>query len=143
MTQSFDPTKISYVATIEHLRNIHPRPMSRASGKVLRNLDKHCRAILARSTFCIIGTQGADGADVSPRGDPAGFVRVLDDHHLLLPDRIGNNRFDSFANLFANPRVGVLFLVPDMAETLRINGTARITDHAALLPASNLLCLVP
>jgi PPOX class probable FMN-dependent enzyme len=143
MTQSFDPAKISYVATIEHLRQIHPRQMSRASGKVLRSLDRHCRAILARSTFCIIGTQGAEGADVSPRGDPAGFVRVLDDHHLLLPDRIGNNRFDSFANLFANPRLGVLFLVPGMAETLRVNGTARITDDAALLAASERQGRVP
>ena len=90
---------------------------------MLRRLDKHCRAILQRSTFCVIGTQGPDGADVSPRGDPAGFVRMLDDRHLLLPDRIGNNRFDSYANVFANPQVGLLFLVPGMAEILRINGT--------------------
>src|SRR5262245_31945193 len=143
MTQSFDPMKISYVATLESLRHIHPKPMSRASGKVLRSLAKHCRAILARSTFCIMGTQGPEGADVSPRGDPAGFVRVLDDRHLLLPDRIGNNRFDSFANLFANPRLGLLFLVPGMAETLRINGTARITDDAALLAHSERQGRVP
>jgi PPOX class probable FMN-dependent enzyme len=143
MTQTFDPAKISYVATIEHLRHIHPKPMSRASGKVLRSLDRHCRAILARSTFCVIGTQGVEGADVSPRGDPAGFVRVLDDRHLLLPDRIGNNRFDSFANLFANPRLGVIFLVPGMAETLRINGTGRITDDAAVLALSERQGRVP
>jgi len=117
--------------------------MSRASGKVLRSLDGHCRAILARATFCIIGTQGPEGADVSPRGDPAGFVRVLDDRHLLLPDRIGNNRFDCFGNLFTNPRVGVLFLVPGMAETLRINGMARITDDAALLLSSERQGRVP
>jgi len=143
MTESFDPTRISYVATIEDLRGLHPKPMSRASGKVLRSLDGHCRAILARATFCIIGTQGPEGADVSPRGDPAGFVRVLDDRHLLLPDRIGNNRFDSFGNLFTNPRVGVLFLVPGMAETLRINGMARITDDAALLLSSERQGRVP
>ena len=99
MTASFDPTNIRYVATIADVRSMHPKPMSRASDKVLRCLDRHCRALLARSTFCIIGTQGPEGADVSPRGDPAGFVRVLDDRHLLLPDRIGNNRFDSFSNL--------------------------------------------
>jgi predicted pyridoxine 5'-phosphate oxidase superfamily flavin-nucleotide-binding protein len=65
--------------------------MTRATGKVLSALDKHCRAILSRSTFCIIGTQGpSGGGDVSPRGDPAGFVRVLDDRHILLPDRVGN-----------------------------------------------------
>ena len=143
MPESFDPTRISYVATIEDLRGLHPKPMSRASGKVLRSLDGHCRAILARATFCIIGTQGPEGADVSPRGDPAGFVRVLDDRHLLLPDRIGNNRFDSFGNLFTNPRVGVLFLVPGMAETLRINGMARITDDAALLLSSERQGRVP
>ena len=66
-------------------------------------------------------------------GDSAGFVRALDDTHLLLPDRIGNNRFDCYANLFANPRIGMLFLVPGMGETLRINGTARVVDDEALL----------
>ena len=133
MIEGFDPSKISYVATMADVRDRHPKPMSRASGKVLRRLDKHCRAILQRSTFCVVGTQGPEGADVSPRGDPAGFVRVLDDRHLLLPDRIGNNRFDSYDNVFANPQVGLLFLVPGMAEILRINGTARVTDDATLL----------
>jgi hypothetical protein len=132
----FDPDTVSYVASIEAVRAAHPAPMSRATGKVLSRLDRHCKAMLRHSTFCIIGTQGQDGADVSPRGDPAGFVRVLDDRHILLPDRIGNNRFDSYANLFANPRVGMLFLVPGMAETLRINGLARVTDDARLLAAS-------
>jgi len=131
--EGFDPSKISYVAAMDDVRERHPKTMSRASGKVLSRLDKHCRAILQRSTFCVIGTQGPEGADVSPRGDPAGFVRVLDDRHLLLPDRIGNNRFDSYANLFANPQIGLLFLVPGMAEVLRINGVARVTDDAALL----------
>jgi PPOX class probable FMN-dependent enzyme len=136
MMESFDPSKISYVAAMDRVRDQHPKAMSRATGKVLRRLDEHCRAILQRSTFCVIGTQGPEGADVSPRGDPAGFVRVLDDRHLLLPDRIGNNRFDSYANVFTNPQVGLLFLVPGMAEILRINGIARVTDDAALLAAS-------
>jgi len=136
MSDSFDPANVSYVAAMEHVRERHPKAMSRATGKVLTRLDRHCRAILQRSTFCMIGTQGPDGADVSPRGDPAGFVRVLDDRHLLLPDRIGNNRFDSYANVFTNPQVGMLFLVPGMAEILRINGLARVTDDVALLAAS-------
>lgn len=136
MSESFDPGKVSYAAAMDVVRDNHPKPMTRATGKVLSKLDKHCRAILAHSTFCVIGTQGPDGADVSPRGDPPGFVRVLDDGHILLPDRIGNNRFDSYANLFQNPQVGILFLVPGMAETLRINGTARVTDDAALLAPS-------
>lgn len=143
MSDNFDPTKVSYVAGMDALRSMHPKTMSRASGKVLRHLDKHCRAIIGRSTFCIIGTQGPEGADVSPRGDPPGFVRVLGDRHLLLPDRIGNNRFDSFDNLFANPRIGVLFLVPGMGETLRINGTARVTDDTALLAPSERQARVP
>lgn len=136
MSVSFDPGKVSYVAAMDVVRDSHHKPMTRATGKVLPKLDKHCRAILAHSTFCVIGTQGTGGADVSPRGDPPGFVRVLDDGHILLPDRIGNNRFDSYANLFQNPQVGLLFLVPGMAEVLRINGTARVTDDAVLLAAS-------
>jgi PPOX class probable FMN-dependent enzyme len=130
-----DLTGVSFINTIEQVRALHPAPMSRATDKVLKRLDRHCCAILARSTFCIIGTQG-EGADVSPRGDPPGFARVLDDRHILIPDRVGNNRFDSYANIFQNGRIGLLFLVPGMAETLRINGHARVTDDAKLLADS-------
>jgi len=133
---AFDPEKISYVSSFEDVQARHPKPMTRASGKVLPRLDKHCKAMIARSTFCVISTNGAKGADVSPRGDPAGFVRVLDDRHLLLPDRIGNNRFDTMENIFSNPSVGMMFIIPGMAEILRVNGTARITDDAALLAPS-------
>lgn len=133
MSIPFDPESVSYVAAMDVVRARHPKPMSRATGKVLDHLDRHCRAILAEATFCVVGTQGPCGQDVSPRGDPAGFVRVLDDHHILLPDRIGNNRFDTMANLFENPAIGLLFFVPGMSEMLRINGTARITDDVALL----------
>lgn len=133
MSEPFDPMQVSTVASIEAVRAMHPAPMTRASLKVMDRLDGHCRAILARATFCVIGTHGPGGADVSPRGDPPGFVRVLDDRYLLLPDRIGNNRFDNITNLFANPAIGMLFLVPGMAEVLRINGTARVTDDQRLL----------
>ena len=119
----FDPSAISYVTSIEDVRARHPAAMSRATGKVLSRLDKHCRAMIARATFVVIGTHGSKGADVSPRGDPAGFVRVLDDRYVLLPDRIGNNRFDSMENIFETGHIGMLFLVPGMAEVLRINGT--------------------
>jgi len=98
--------------------------------------DKYCRRIISLSPFCVVATQGPNGADVSPRGDPAGFVRVLDDLTLVLPDRVGNNRLDTMTNLLVNPRIGLIFLVPGMNETLRINGTARITDDARLLAAS-------
>jgi PPOX class probable FMN-dependent enzyme len=133
---TFDPSAISYLAAIADVRALHPVAMSRATDKVIARLDKHCRAIIARSTFVVIGTHGPKGADVSPRGDPAGFVRVLDDRHVLLPDRVGNNRFDSMENIFETGQIGLLFMVPGMAEVLRINGRARITDDAALLAAS-------
>jgi PPOX class probable FMN-dependent enzyme len=130
------PDDTHFITDADSLRALHHQPMLRATGKVLRALDKYCRRIISLSPFCIVATQGPDGADISPRGDPAGFVRVLDDLTLLLLDRVGNNRLDTMANLIANPRIGLLFLVPGMNETLRINGTARITDDARLLAPS-------
>ena len=130
------PDDTSYITDEATLRRLHHEPMSRATDKVLRALDTHCRKIISLSPFCIIATQGPGGADVSPRGDPPGFVRELDRRTLLLPDRVGNNRLDGMTNLFVNPRIGVLFLVPGMNETLRINGTARVTDDARLLAGS-------
>ena len=122
------PTDLSVITDIETLKALHRAPMSRASDKVLDHLDQHCQAILALSPFCVLSSQGPTGADVSPRGDPPGFLRVLNDRQLLLPDRVGNNRLDNFANLLSNPMIGLLVLVPGMDETLRINGTAQITD---------------
>jgi PPOX class probable FMN-dependent enzyme len=130
------PDDTRFITDEASLRALHHQPMLRATDKVLRTLDKYCRHIISLSPFCIVATQGPNGADVSPRGDPAGFVRVLDDRTLLVPDRVGNNRLDSMTNLLVNPRIGMLFLVPGMNETLRINGTARITDDARLLAPS-------
>jgi len=128
--------EISYITDEVSLRKLHHAPMSRATDKVLRALDHYCRRIIALSPFCIIATQGASGMDVSPRGDPPGFVRELDERTLLLPDRVGNNRLDAMTNLLVNPRIGLLFLVSGMSETLRINGTARVTDDPRLLAPS-------
>lgn len=127
---------LSCITSEDGLRALHSAPMSRATDKVLDHLDKHCRAILELSPFCVLATQGPGGADVSPRGDPPGFIRVLDERTILLPDRVGNNRLDAFVNILANPRVGLLVLVPGMGETLRINGTARITDDSRVLADS-------
>ena len=127
------PDDTRFITDEAALRALHHAPMSRATDKVLRALDQHCRRVIALSPFCVIATQGPKGADVSPRGDPPGFVRVLDERTLLLPDRVGNNRLDGMTNLLSNPRIGMLFLVPGMNETLRINGTARITDDQRLL----------
>jgi uncharacterized protein len=127
------PPDISLIEDEVSLRRLHHQPLSRATDKVLPSLDEHCRRIIELSPFCVIATQGQEGADVSPRGDPPGFVRILDDCTLLLPDRVGNNRLDCMSNLLVNPRIGMLFLVPGMNETLRINGNARITDDLRLL----------
>ena len=128
-----NPDDLSYITSEDALRALHHAPMSRATDKVLDHIDKHCRAVIELSPFCVIATQGPDGADVSPRGDPPGFVKILNERTLLLPDRVGNNRLDAMCNLLVNPRIGMLFLVPGMGETLRINGTARITDDASML----------
>jgi uncharacterized protein len=130
------PDDISFITDEASLRSLHHPPMRRATDKVLRALDQHCRKIISLSPFCVVATQGPTGADISPRGDPAGFVRVLDELTLLVPDRVGNNRLDAMTNLLVNPRIALLFLVPGMNETLRINGTARITDDARLLAPS-------
>jgi uncharacterized protein len=122
------------VATVSQLQALFPPTHALAIAKSLNRLDPHAREFIARSPFLCIGTQSADGrADVSPRGDPAGFVRVLDDQTLLIPDRPGNNRLDTQSNILANPAVGLLFMVPGFDDTLRINGTAQITRDPGLL----------
>ncbi len=108
-----------------------------AEKKVIYKLDRHCRRFIELSPFLVIATADRDGnVDASPRGDPPGFVRVLDDTRLLLPDRPGNNRVDSFANILANPGVGLIFFVPGIDETLRVNGTAAVMTNAAALAGS-------
>jgi PPOX class probable FMN-dependent enzyme len=101
---------------------------------VLARLDGHCRAFIALSPFCVLATSdGAGAVDASPRGDAPGFVSVVDDTTLLLPDRPGNNRVDSFGNIVAHPGVGLLFFVPGINETLRVNGDARVVTDGELL----------
>jgi len=123
-----------YDALRAHMGAISPM----AERKVLPALDRHCRAFIALSPFLVLASADAEGrADASPRGDPPGFVQVLDDRMLLLPDRPGNNRVDSFANILAVPGVGLIFFVPGIDETLRVNGTARLlTDSDALSGSS-------
>ncbi len=121
-------------ASEDELRDYIGRPMDLAVAKAIDHLDRHCRAFIARSPFLTIGTASADGrGDVSPRGDGAGFVQVLDDHTLFIPDRPGNNRLDTMANIINNPHVGILFLVPGFDDCLRVNGRAAIVRDEALL----------
>src|SRR6185312_11284468 len=109
-----------------------------AARKTLRRLDKYARTYIQRSPFLCIGTADENGhADVSPRGDPPGFVRVIDDETLIIPDRPGNNRVDTMLNIIANSKVGILFMIPGIDDTVRVNGKAEIIDDpAALAPAA-------
>ncbi len=126
------------IANTTELRTAYGEPLARSGLKVLDHLDEHCRNFIALSPFCLLGSSAADGrADVSPRGDPPGFVAVLDANTLLIPDRPGNRQADSLRNVIEQPQVGLLFLVPGMNETLRVSGKAEIvTDPALLAPLS-------
>ena len=122
------------LTTEAEIRELVGTPVSRSLLKEQRTIDGHFRAFIARSPFLLLATSGADGTcDVSPKGDAPGFVRVLDDHRLVIPERNGNKRLDGMKNILANPHVGVIFMVPGRDETLRVNGRACITRDPALL----------
>jgi PPOX class probable FMN-dependent enzyme len=132
------------ITTLAVLRQIYGYPSERAQRKCLNHLDVHCRKLIAAAPFLVIGSSHRCGAaDVSPRGDTLGFVRVLDDKTLLIPDRPGNNRIDTLSNIIENPDVALLFLIPGMNETLRVNGTAAITQDPDLLLSSAIHGKVP
>jgi PPOX class probable FMN-dependent enzyme len=109
---------------------VHPLAITKSRPA----LDPYSRQFIAMSPFLVISTADQEGkADLSPRGDPPGFVHVLDDQTILIPDRPGNNRLDTMSNIAANPNVGCLFFIPGFEDTLRLNGKARLTDDAELL----------
>lgn len=116
------------ITTGEQLDERYRAPSRGALDKETDVLDEGCCDFLARSTFVLIGTSNADGdLDVSPRGGPAGFVKALDERRLAIPDLNGNNRLDSLRNIVEHPRIGLLFVIPGLGETLRVNGRACIT----------------
>ncbi|MCC6936088.1 MAG: pyridoxamine 5'-phosphate oxidase family protein [Thermomicrobiales bacterium] len=124
------------VSSVEELRAAIPAPPpdSIVMRKQLPALDEHCRTIIAASPFVLLATSNAEGrCDVTPRGDGPGFVKVIDDKTIAIADRPGNKRIDSMQNLMENPHAGLLFLVPGMDETLRVNGGAYVTDDPELL----------
>jgi len=122
------------VTSREELRAIFGAPMERAVLKERASLDVHSRAFIASAPFVLIATSGTSGrCDVSPKGDAPGFVLVLDDRHLVVPDRPGNNRIDGFTNIVENPHVGMIFLIPGREDTLRVNGRASIVRDAEIL----------
>lgn len=115
------------------LEALYGLPSGGAVAKEIDHIHPHYRAMIEASPFMILATVGPEGLDCSPRGDPAGFVHVLDDKTLLIPDRRGNNRIDSLRNIVRDPRVALLFLIPGVGETLRVNGTARISAAPELV----------
>lgn len=118
----------------EQLRSLVGEVHPLAERKVLDRLDRYCRDFIALSPFLVLATADAEGrADASPRGDGPGFVQVLDEKTLLIPDRRGNNRVDSYGNVLSASGVGLIFFVPGINETLRVNGQARMTTEPALL----------
>ena len=120
------------VETVAQLRTLYKAPSERAQRKQLAVLDRHCRRFVALSPFVVLASSGPNGADATPRGGPPGFVHVPDARTLLLPDWPGNNRLDALENIVQNPAVGLLFLVPGVDETLRVNGSAEIRSDASL-----------
>ncbi|QRG70715.1 pyridoxamine 5'-phosphate oxidase family protein [Brevibacillus choshinensis] len=116
------------------LRELLGEPSRLVQNKSISYLDEHCRDFLARAPFLILSTADTEGnCDASPRGDAPGFVYVLDDRHLVIPERPGNKRMDSLRNILANPHVGLIFMIPTLEETLRINGRACVIRDAKVL----------
>lgn len=116
-----------YIDDVDQLRSLYKAPTDRAVRKQLDRLDVHCRRFIELAPFVVIATGNGENMDASPRGGKLGFVRVVDDVTLWIPDSPGNNRLDSLANIITTGRVGLLFLIPGIDETLRVNGSARIS----------------
>ena len=125
------------ISAEDALRSTLGEPSDVVKAKISNRLNPLTRQFVERSPFLCLATSGADGScDVSPRGDPPGFVRILDERTLLLPDRPGNRIADTLTNLLEDPRIALLFLIPGIGDTFRVNGRARIVDDAELLAPS-------
>nr|WP_302328463.1 pyridoxamine 5'-phosphate oxidase family protein [Salirhabdus salicampi] len=122
------------IQTEEELRSIIGFPSELVNNKVITYLDKHCLEFISKSPFVVISTSHEFGfCDVSPRGDKTGFVQVLSEKQLVIPERPGNKRIDSMRNILSNPRIGLLFFIPGLGETLRVNGKATLVTDDELL----------
>ena len=121
------------IKTREQLRSIIKEPSELVTRKVLTSLDKHCGLFINRSPFMLMSSSDSSGnMDISPKGDPEGFVKILDKQTLAIPDRPGNNRVDTIENILQNPKVGLIFMIPGKSETLRISGVASVVRDVAL-----------
>ncbi|SMG58152.1 pyridoxamine 5'-phosphate oxidase family protein [Paraburkholderia susongensis] len=121
------------LTTIEQLEALYDQPQERALRKEIAYVNEDYRAFIEAAPFAVLATSGPDGLDCSPRGDAPGFVRIVDERTLALPDRPGNNRLDSLRNVIADPRLALLFVIPGVGESLRVNGRGRISNDPALL----------
>lgn len=120
------------VTTVEELEALYGAPIGRSLTKEIDHISDHYRAFIEQAPFVVVATSGPEGLDCSPRGDPPGFVRVQDANTVLIPDRRGNNRLDTLKNIVRDARISLLFLIPGIGETLRINGRAEIVVDDAL-----------
>ncbi|KAA9028444.1 pyridoxamine 5'-phosphate oxidase family protein [Niallia endozanthoxylica] len=122
------------IETEEELRSIIGYPSELVKRKVITHIDSHCKDFISRSPFLVISTSDDSGyCDVSPRGDRPGFVLILDESHIVIPERPGNKRSDTLRNILSNPNAGLLFLIPGLGETLRVNGKATLVKDDSLL----------
>lgn len=122
------------VTNAEEIKEILGKDFPSQTNKVIDHIDDHCRAWIERTPFIVISSADATGAmDVSPKGDPPGFVKILDQHTLAIPDRLGNHRGDTFKNVVENPRVGIMFVIPQRTEVLRVSGKAQVVKDPDLL----------
>ena len=126
-------TATDIVTSEDEIRAVLPGIHPSQPGKVIDHIDDHCRAWIERSPFLTIATYDSQGrVDVSPKGDPAGFVKVIDPHSIAIPDRPGNHRFDGFRNILETGRIGLVFLVPNRNEVVRVNGSAQVVRDLPL-----------
>jgi PPOX class probable FMN-dependent enzyme len=121
------------VTTMAELEAMYAQPMETSLLKEIDHIGPHYRALIEASPFCALATCGPEGLDCSPRGDAPGFVRIEDERTLMIPDRRGNNRVDTLRNIIRDPRVALLFLIPGVSETMRVNGRAAISTDPELL----------
>src|SRR5262249_50087668 len=128
-----DASMAHEITSIEALEALYGLPMGAAVSKEVDYIHPQYRTFIEAAPFVLIATSGPEGLDCTPRGDPPGFVTVEDERTLLLPDRRGNNRVDSLRNIVRDPRIGMLFLIPGVGETLRVNGRAVISTDPDLL----------
>lgn len=122
------------ISSESELREMYGEPSKLVQNKAIAQMDSHVRNFIAQAPFLIIATADEEGkCDASPRGDAPGFVHIIDDNHLVIPERPGNKRMDSISNILSNPQIGLIFMIPTLEETLRINGRACIIRDAELL----------